>query len=271
MLGQECCATSVGLDYDGGLQIGDSVADIKVMRRPIGSGRGGRPSRSGAGGGILQKLADAVQDAVHPGSVTDAASYPGGGMMPQSGAQVIPFPVISPYRPLTATRVPVTGLIAFPHSGYYFNGEPIMDFNGQNENDNTRPGKENLADSWGFSGLGFTEGPQTGYSLPSSPSKLQTILGAITTALPTTISALKSQPYYNPNTAQTMIYGGPQGSTQPLGPGLGGAGADIGSQAGAAVGGIGDSIANIVNQHPLLILAGGAALLLLFMKPPSRR
>lgn len=274
MLGQAavCCGNNVGLNFDGGLQIGDSVADVKVL--------GGMPRFSGGsakpGGGLIQQIENAIQAAIHPDSAltssVDISRSPGG--------EVIPFPVVSPYRPLTATRAPVAGLTAFPKSGYYFNGEPNIDFNspetGESDEDEQVPaGHESL----GFidPAAGMTSGVSLPYSQsfgpqqPSGPSRLQSILGAISTTLPATISAFKSQPYYNPAQGAYPQSAYPQGvyATQ-AGP-TGGGVADIGAQAGAAVGGLGDTVGKIVADHPYIVLAAGAAVLLMFMKPPGRR
>lgn len=45
----------------------------------------------------------------------------------------------------------------------------------------------------------------------------------------------------------------------------------LGAAAGGAVGSIGQAVSDFVQQNPLLVLGGGVALVLLFMKPPSRR
>jgi len=45
---------------------------------------------------------------------------------------------------------------------------------------------------------------------------------------------------------------------------------DIGATAGGALGNLGDSLGQIVYQHPYLTIGAGFALVLLFMTPPSR-
>lgn len=270
-----CCGgNDVGLEFDGGLQIGDSVADVKVVRMPKRNGGAARP---GAGGGFMQRVTDAIQNAVHPDSGPgvggDGYNVDGGGSY-ASSAQVVPFPVVSPYRPLTATRVPIEGLTAFPKSGYYFNGEPVSDFNveGDDPNENMPPGFETLQ---GFPDPGANAPVGIGLSQENySPlgMKWEGVIGQIVQGVPGIISAGKSQPYYDPSQSSNpqlfpqQVYGEGVGVVGP-----GGAGANIGSQAGAAVGNIGDTISNIVSQNPLLVLGLGAAALLLFMRPPGRR
>lgn len=179
----------------------------------------------------------------------------------------VPFPMVSPFSPVARAGAPVTGLTAFPMQRplgkrYYGLGKlgwPEL---------STVPG-------WSLPTTPNTTINGQGVSLPGSPSTLQTILNSINAGLatiPAIISANRSQPYYNPSQiagqpAQTL-YGQPLAGSAAL---PGSAGASIGSQAGAAVGNIGDTIGQIVAQHPYLVLGGGLAVVLLMMKPPSRR
>ncbi len=271
-----CCDSSVSLDFDGGLQIGDSVADVKVIRRP-GLSASGKKQATGA----IARIENALQQAIHPDGPLRPGDYarnvPGGGMFPSVGSNVIPFPVVSPYRPLTKPRSPITGLTAFPKSGYYFNGEPVNDFNAPDEYPDRTFTKDEVP---GYESLGFVDPHQspTGIALPDQETGgaftglggWPTIIGNITSTIPGIISAAKGQPYYDPRQQQTggpLTYEGP--GSAPIN--TGGAAADIGARAGSAVGGIGDTISDIVTQHPYVVIAAGAALLLLFMKPPSRR
>lgn len=252
-----CCGDSVGLEFDGGLQIGDSVADVKIVRRPNGNG-GGKPA---LGGSFLEQLEQVIQEAVHPDSaiVSSGASRAGTSSFPSSGSNVIPFPVVSPYRPITQTRSPVAGLNAFPKSGYYFNGEPVNEFNVQGDEDSEVPGYESL------SGLG------------SFGMKWEGVIGQITQTVPGVISAFKGNQYYdpsqnmNPQLQQTLQ----QYSHAPAPEGYyydqSGALQRLGASVGAGAGNIAQGLSDFVTENPLIVLAGGAALFLLFMKPPSRR
>lgn len=107
-------------------------------------------------------------------------------------------------------------------------------------------------------GSGWVEGTPTS----SGPGILQSILDTIRVTLPATVSAVKGQPYYNPGQVQSSYQTAPYTA---------GAGSNIGAQLGTSVGGIGDTISRIVQENPLLVLGGGLALVLLMMKPPSRR
>jgi hypothetical protein len=173
--------------------------------------------------------------------------------------------MVDPFKPVVQTRSPVTALTAFPNRFTY--KVPAVP--------GAEPDDEQSSLDGGFSGLGFIapegDGWPTGIALPSGPSKLQTILGTIQATLPATIGALRASP--------TNIY--PGGYQNPYAPGAGqvygtggvtgGAVANVGQQVGGAVGNIGDTFGNIVAQHPYLILAAGAAAVLLFMSPPRRR
>jgi hypothetical protein len=205
--------------------------------------------------GLLAKIGEAIDNAIHGGDGSagaQAGSAGGSGLV--NNLNPVPFPMVNPFRPLVQTRDPIPALTAFPNRFTY--KVPAVP--------GAEPDDEQSSLDGGFSG-------PTGISLPSGPSKLQTILGTIQATLPATIGALRAQPAnifpgqtYNPYASNAGgAYPG-QGVTQ-------GGVANIGAQAGAAVGNLGDTFGNIVAQHPYLILAGGAALVLLFMSPPRRR
>lgn len=275
-----CCNKDVGLEFDGGLQVGDSVADIQVVRMPE---RNSATMQSG--NSFIQRLENAIQGAVHPDSLSNDStsnSYntDGSGSY-TSTAQVIPFPVVSPYRPLTATRVPIEGLTAFPRKGYYFNGESSADFNvnGNDEHERLPPGHESL----GFAdpiksapqGIGLE---QDNYS--PLGMKWEGVIGQVIQGVPAIIGAAGGNPYYDPSqssnpqlfpatpvTAATTRQAAPEGYYYDERGTL----RQVGSAVGGAVGNIGQSLSDFVTQNPLLVLGGGVALVLLFMKPPSRR
>lgn len=220
-------------------------------------GNGRRRRITSAPKGIAQTVAAAVDNAVHGGDSGYASGVTGaggGGMIrpsAPSGAQVIAFPMVNPYKPAVQTGVPIPGLTAPPRYTRIVRTLPdaIPD------------------DQIGMSGLGLAPFDEGVYA--SNPTKLQTILGTIQATLPATIQALRAQPaniypgsMYNPYATNAGgMYPGSTGTP----------GADIGASAGAAVGNVGDTIGGIVARHPYLVLAGGAALLLLFMNPPRRR
>lgn len=278
-----CCNTDVGLDFEGGLQIGDSVADVRVTPR-----RRRRASDDKTGGGFLKQVETAIQKAVHPDTPVTSDGGAGGGNLDggssyASSAQVIPFPVVSPYRPLTATRVPIEGLTAFPKSGYYFNGEPVNDFNvdGDDPNDKVPLGHESL----GFIDpmRGMPDGIGLARDRSYSPLGMQWegVIGQITQTIPGIISSVKGKPYYDPSgNLNPQLYGKPGGTYEAPGGGQAPQGyyydergtlQQIGGAVGGAVGGIGQSLSDFVTRNPLLVLGGGLAVVLLFMKPPSRR
>jgi len=229
-------------------------------------------SGSAGSGGVLDRIARALDVGIHggdSGANVNASSRSSGSRNAAGsaggGAQVIDFPVTNPYRPLLKTRVPVAGLNAFPRVNDIVNvGYSVKTFNARGDADEPLPPD---TQSLGFLDPGSTL--PSGIGLPQQgPSNLQLILGTIASTLPATISAIKKQPYYAPGTG--VNYGQPgyalPGVTtgqQPI--------ANVGGQVGAAVGNIGDTFTNIVAQHPYLVLAAGAALVLMFMQPPRRR
>lgn len=251
-----------------------------------GSGGGGGVSGGGSSTGIVERVANAIDDAVHnegQGSDGRGGSAGASGGYVGSGGQVIDFPMVNPFKPIIRTRSPFPGINAdgrFPNKQLQtvaagipsvrdvtnFNYS-VKTFNTRGTEDTKLPGDTDLENFGGLGGFGFNF-EQQGVSLPGSGSNLQAILNAITTGLatvPAIISARKKQPYYDPNAGQY-----PQSGAYGQ-PGYGQAGANVGSQVGGAVGNVGDTLGNIVAQHPYLVLAGGAALVLLFMSPPRRR
>jgi len=222
---------------------------------PGGSG-GTRVNVPRTAGGLLQRVGEALDQAIHGGDGgANAQAVRAGGSL--RGLNPVPFPMVNPFKPVVKTRSPVTGLTAFPSRFTY--KVPA----GNDEPDDEQNTFE------GFSGLGYSWADmlRPGDLLPSSPTKLQTVLGTIQATLPATIQAIRAQPSnifpgtsYNPYTTNYP------GAVYP-----GAAGADIGASAGAAVGNVGDTIGGIVARHPYLVLGGVAAAVLLFMNPPRRR
>lgn len=218
--------------------------------------------------GLLAAIGRAFNNAVHGGDSGFVGQGGGGNLTGAgsggSGAKVVPFPMVNPFKPVVQTRVPVPGLTAHPRHIYSVapDGSGI-------------PDDEQFAGLAGFGGdLGFVPPLGTGggweviNSGSGSPSTLQTIVGGIQATLPATIQAFRAAPTnifpgntYNPYATNA---GGMYPGSQP------GAGADIGATAGAAAGNVADSFGAIVQRHPYLILGAGAALLLLFMNPPRR-
>lgn len=224
------------------------------------SGSGGNLSLSalirnapGARNGLLDTISRAIDNAIHGGnsgfvnSGSGGASGSGGS---GNGDNVVPFPMVNPFKPVVQTRVPIPGLTARPKHVY----EVAPDGSGT-------PDDEQFAGfgSLGFSWSDFQMIKPSDLSLDSGPSKLQTILGTVQATLPATIQALRANPNnLYPGASYNPVY-------------QQGAGADIGATAGAAAGNVADSIGGIVARHPYLVLAAGAAAVLLFMNPPRRR
>ncbi len=248
-----CCAMPQN-GYGVGAELPDGIINVGGVRVP-------RTAR-----GLLQQIGEALDNAIHggDGGAISRQERSGGNRGFQSRSNPIPFPMVNPFKPVVETRSPVTALTAFPNRFTY----KVKSEDGREPDD-----EQSSLDGLGFNpfdpGQGGWSGENSGISLPGSGSKLQTVLGTIQATLPATIAAFRASPQniypgssYNPYAPSAQQYG--QGAT-------GGAVADVGAQAGAAVGNVGDTIGNIVAQHPYLVLAGGAALVLLFMSPPRRR
>jgi|SRR6267142_5984847 len=294
MLGaaETCCASNVGLNFDGGLQIGDSVADVQVISKGSAT-KNGKPRSVQS---VFDKLLQAAQVAVHPdsaGSVQAAQDWAdsGGG---DGHSNVIPFPVKSPYHPLTQPRSPVTGLTAFPHTGYYFNGEPVNDFNTNGDEEIDGPMLEGLGSlgnlgtiqsAWDSVADGVALPSRSGFrGLGSLGMQWEGVIGQLTQVAPGIISAVKGQPYYDPSQSSNpqltkLTYAPPVSREAPPGYRYSESGqlipvssaANLGGGLGAGVAGIGNSLSAFVQENPMLLLGGGVLLLFLFMKPPSRR
>jgi len=217
---------------------------------------------------LLKSVDQAVRNAVGPGDGGLGPDGPGsGGDTYNAGAGTslavrgseITFPLRDPYKPITNTRSPVTGMNAYPR--YKLRNPRYYGFAGLGQDPYGQDVGKGYFPSSPTIGTVFSPQP----SSPPAPSRFEEILRTIQVTLPATISAVKGRPYYNPAQSlqpQYTMYGQPI-SGQP--------GANIGAQVGAATGNIADTLANIVQEHPLLVLGGGAALLLLFMSPPRRR
>lgn len=274
--GAICCAKSAGACNIGG-------------NGGLGTGLGpvvGSAGQTFSGGGdnrtIVQKIADAIDQAIHGG---DSVSGAGGGFnsgaggSAAGGGNVIDFPMVNPYKPAFDAREPIPGATAWPVKRLHLvrnvnvPASTVVNNRGSETRQDDAPQPEPEDEQSGsLSGFGFLEPGSGGISIPQ-PSTLQSILATIQTTLPATIAAARAQPsniagnIYGPYSTQGSIYPG----AYPGGNVAGGTGASIGAQTGAAVGNIGDTFTNIVAQHPYLTLGAVGALILLFMNPPKRR
>lgn len=257
---------------------------VSVGTKPVSIG-GVQVNVPRSPGGLLQQVGQALDQAIHGGdsaamqNITDSAARTYSG-----GANVIPFPMVNPFKPVLTARVPVSGLNQWPNRFTYNvpagEGEPDDEqssFNGLNG--------LSLAD--GNMGLGSAVDeiglpPPVPIYHPSSSggSTLQTILGTIQAVLPATIQSFRAAPSnifpgtsYNPYTTNA---GGSYPGTSQQAPPEGyyyderGSLRKVGSAVGGAVGSVGQSLMDFVRTNPLLVLGGGAALFLLFMNPPRR-
>ncbi len=256
-----CCATPEA--RQAGVILGDTGRPVGVVVSS-GGAPGARTPR-----GLLETIGAAIDNAVHGGDsgYAQGGSAGGGGY---AGPNPIPFPMVNPFKPVVQTGSPVTGLTAFPDRFTYSIESEGSEPDDEQSSLNGLSGMGDLGYSWSDFGQHWAGGPLT--TVSSGPSKLQSILGAIQGTLPATIQAFRAAPNniypstYNPYTsAAGGAYPSEYGGGQPQ------AGANIGAQAGAAVGNIGDTFGNIVAQHPYLVLGGIAAAVLLFMNPPRRR
>lgn len=214
--------------------------------------------------GLLGQIGEALDRAIHGGDSLQAQRLIDNAARTFSGgANVIPFPMVNPFKPVIATGAPVTGLTRWPKRFTY-----EVESTGS-EPDDEQSGLSGLGYSWADFGAGL----QWPEASSSSPSRLQTILGTIQATLPATIQAIRAQPSnifpgtsYNPYTTNYP------GATYPGStPGTGNAAEDIGAGVGRAADTLGGTVSRFVTEHPYLVIGGGAALFLLFMNPPRRR
>jgi len=243
-----------------------------------GGNGGGSVVNGGAGGsrpagGLLERIGQALDQAIHGGDIASAQRLIDSAARTYSGgANVIPFPMVNPFKPVLQTRAPVTGLNRFPNRFTY---------KVRNSGD-AEPDDEQSSFS-GFGDVGQNPGVGLGAALDeigppppvpvyvprvSSGSTLQSILGTIQATLPATIQALRASPSnlypgYSSNPYQTagLDYGS----------GTGRAAEDVGAGVGRAADTLGGTVSRFVAEHPYMVIAGGAALVLLFMNPPRRR
>lgn len=246
---------------------GNSGYGVNAATKPVNIG-GVRVNMPRSGGGLLQQIGEALNQAVHGGDSLQAQRLIDSAARTYSGgANVVPFPMVNPYKPVMQARIPVSGLTRFPQRFTY-----------EVENADSEPDDEQSSldgvDS-GLSGLGLYDaelGPPPPIPIyrPASNSSgtLQNILSAIQGTLPATIQAFRAQPSniypntYNPY--QTS------GSAYP-GEGTGRAAENVGAGVGRAADTLGGTVSRFVAEHPYMVIAGGAALALLFMNPPRRR
>ena len=209
------------------------------------------------------------------GAVKNAAiSLPATTVLAPAGRDVA-FPMDDPFGPVNKARIPVPGLNRFP--GRY---------NRMGRRYYGLKGGAGLRNSSRFRGMGLLPpminvdfGSGALSTPPFNPQEddgggggFESIINSIRGLLPSVpaiISAARGKPYYNPAQLQQQqtVYGQPVYTSAQTGQ----AGASIGAQTGAAVGNIGDTIGNIVAQHPYLTLAAVGGAILLFMRPPGRR
>lgn len=238
-------------------------------------------------GGLLSQIGAALDQAVHGGdSATAQGLVESAARTYSGGANVVPFPMVNPYKPVVAAGIPVSGMTAWPKRFPYKvadtgGGEPDDE---QSSFDGLSGGATGLSLGDGNTGLGAAI-DEIGLPPPvpvyrSSGSTLQTILGTIQATLPATIQAIRAQPSnifpgttYGPYATNA---GGTYPGSQAIPPegyyyDQSGSLRKVGSAVGGAVGSVGQSLMDFVRTNPLLVLGGGVALVLLFMNPPKRR
>lgn len=201
-------------------------------------------------------------------------------------AREIDFPMVSPYGPVTAQRVPGFSGLSGPRSAR-------AGWRGRNRFSHRKP-----FGGFRYVGLGaFEPGwdahlglppplPGTVGSTPSSGSggfDWSQIFSTITQVLPATISAVRGQgvpPGYYPINQGSTQSPSIQPQYSPIPPGYEyrngeliaiGSASRAGAQAGEGVANIANSIGTFVSQNSGVVLIGGAMLLFLFMRPPGRR
>jgi hypothetical protein len=233
---------------------------VNVNTKPVNVG-GVRVNVPRSPGGFLSQVGEALDKAIHGGDsgtsqgLTDRVSR---GFA--NGGNIIPFPMVNPFKPVIATGAPVTALTRFPNRFTYkvdsVEGEP----------DDEQSSFDGLS---GISGLGLYDeilGPPP--VMTYRPSTLQTILGTIQTTLPATIQAFRASPQ---NIYSGSNYPGTEGAIVTTSAGSGQAAENVGAGVGRAADTLGSTLSRFVTDHPYLVIGGGAALVLLFMNPPRRR
>lgn len=241
-------------------------AGYGVNTKPVNVGGGVQVNVPRSPGGLLSQVGQALNQAIHGGDSLAAQQFINSAARSISGGgNVVPFPVVNPFKPVLQSGAPVTGLNRFPNR-----------FTRTVESTGSEPDDEQSS----LDGLGAIEDIIGPAPLPpiyvprsSGPSTLQTILGTIQGTLPATIQAIRAQPSnifpgttYNPYTTNYpgAVYPGSVPAT--TGPAAG-----VGAGVGSAVDTLGGTISRFVVEHPYLVIGGGAALFLLFMNPPRRR
>ncbi len=245
---------------------GNGNAGYGVNTKPVNIG-GVQVNVPRSPGGLLAQIGEAFNQAVHGGDSGAQQLINSAARTYSGGVNVVPFPMVNPFKPVLATGAPVTALNRFPNR-----------FTRQVENTS---GGEPDDEQSSLDGLGAIEDIIGPPPLPpiyvprtsSGPSTLQTILGTIQGTLPAAIQSLRAQPSnifpgtsYNPYTTNYP------GATYPGSvPTTTGPAAGVGAGVGSAVDTLGGTITRFVAEHPYIVIAGGAALFLLFMNPPRRR
>lgn len=238
-------------------------------------------------GGLLAQIGNALDQAIHGGDGNAARALINNAARTYSGgAKVVPFPMVNPYKPVVTAGIPVSGMTAWPKRFPYKvadtgGGEPDDE---QSSFDGLSGGATGL--SLGDSNMGLGAAideigppPPIPVYRSSGSGTLSTILNAIQTTLPATIQAFRASPSnifpgttYGPYTTNAGgMYPGSQVAPEGYYYDQSGSLRKVGSAVGGAVGSVGQSLMDFVRTNPLLVLGGGAALVLLFMNPPRRR
>lgn len=236
-----------------------------------------------APGGLLSRIGQALDQAIHGGDASATQRFINSAARTYSGgANVIPFPMVSPFKPVIATRAPVTALTRFPKRFTYkvesTGSEPDDEqssFDGLSGVNGLSLGDGNIGLGAAVDEVGLPPPVPVYRPLPAyqNNSTLQTILGAIQATLPATIQAFRAQPSnIFPGTAYNPYATNYPGANYPgVAPGTGRAAENVGAGVGRAADTLGDTVSRFVAEHPYLVIGGGAALALLFMNPPRRR
>jgi hypothetical protein len=220
----------------------------------------------------------------------------------------IPFPMKDPYSPVDRALVPVPGYNEWPphevlSRAYYgldaeetqanaidaapgkavaFNAEPVVIVGGTSESDEVM-GFSGFADNEFGGGFGFvpfpsvpqTDGGEDSGDTSGGGIDWGSIINAGIHSAPAIIQAAEGggAPFNFYQQAGSLLGAAPAGYTRnaqgqliPLQ-----SAANLAGGLGVGVAQIGNSFSNFITQNPLLVLGGGFALLLLFMRPPGRR